>query len=208
MAKTASENKKKSVRIVLRFLVAALGLMFASYDICSAAVAPQKSFSSAEEAVKAAMAAARNNNDKELLAIFGAQAKELMYSGDPVADKQRRAQFLKAYDDKNRLVAEKEKTIVVIGNNDWPFPIPLVKQGEGWVFDTNKGREEILNRRIGDNELNAIQVMLAIVDAQREYAMKDRDGDGVFFDRKARWKPGITAPRGYLILARRNRGFD
>jgi Protein of unknown function (DUF2950) len=179
MAKTASEKRKKSVRIILRFLVAALGLMFAPYDICSAAVAPQKSFSSAEEAVKAAAAAARNNNDKELLTIFGAQAKGLLSSGDPVADKERRANFLAAYDQKNRLVAEGESTILVIGKNEWPFPIPLVKKNDRWVFDTAKGREEILNRRIGDNELSAIQVSLAYFDAQREYARKDRDGDGL-----------------------------
>jgi len=179
MAKTASENKKKSARIILRFLVAALGLMFAPYDICSAAVAPQKSFSSGEEAVKAAVAAARNNNDKELLTIFGTQAKDLLSSGDPVADKERRANFLAAYDQKNRLVAEGEGTILVIGKNEWPFPIPLVKKNDSWVFDTAKGREEILNRRIGDNELSAIQVSLAYFDAQREYARKDRDGDGL-----------------------------
>jgi hypothetical protein len=68
---------------------------------------------------------------------------------------------------------------LVVGSNDWPFPIPLVKKSEGWIFDTDKGREEILNRRIGQNELAAIQVSLAYVDAQREYAMKDRDGDGI-----------------------------
>jgi hypothetical protein len=102
-----------------------------------------------------------------------------MSSGDPVADKQRRAGFLKAYEEKNRLVTEKEKTIVVLGKNDWPFPIPVVKRGDKWVFDTDAGREEILNRRIGENELNVIQVCLALVDAQREYAMKDRDGSGV-----------------------------
>jgi len=67
----------------------------------------------------------------------------------------------------------------VIGKDDWPFPIPLVKKGDSWFFDTEKGREEVLNRRIGQNELSTIQTMLAIVDAQREYAVKDLDGDGV-----------------------------
>jgi hypothetical protein len=146
---------------------------------CFAATAQQKSFASAAEAVKAAVSAAKSNDDKELLAIFGAQAKELISSGDRVADKQRRAGFLKAYDEKNSLVTEGENTILVIGNNAWPFPIPLVKKGDSWVFDTAQGKEEILNRRIGENELDSIQVCLAIVDAQREYAMKDRDGNGV-----------------------------
>jgi hypothetical protein len=144
-----------------------------------AATVQQKTFPSAEEAVKAAVAAAKNNDEKELMAIFGAQAKDMLFSGDPVADRQRRAQFYKAYDEKNRLVTEGQNMIVVVGNNDWPFPIPLAKSGSGWAFDTAKGKEEIINRRIGQNELDAIQVCLAYVDAQREYAMKDRDGDGL-----------------------------
>jgi hypothetical protein len=158
---------------------AAVIVSFAVSQAAFAAAAAQKTFASAEEAVKAAIAAARKNDDTELLAIFGAQAKELISSGDAVADKERRARFLKAYDEKNRLVKEGEKTIVVIGKDDWPFPIPLVKKGNNWLFDTEAGREEILNRRIGENELNTIQVLLAVVDAQREYAMKDRDGDGL-----------------------------
>jgi hypothetical protein len=145
----------------------------------SASAPQQKTFPSAADAVKAAISAAKSNDDKELLAIFGAQAKDLISSGDALADKQRRAQFIKAFDEMNRLVVDGENTIVVIGKNEWPFPIPLVKKGESWVFDTAKGREEILNRRIGDNELSAIQASLAYFDAQREYAQKDRDGDGL-----------------------------
>jgi len=147
--------------------------------ISHAAAAQQKSFASAEEAVKTAVTAARANNEKDLLAIFGVQAKDLLSSGDPVADKQRREGFIKAYDEKNRVMADGTNMILVIGPNDWPFPIPLVKKGDGWVFDTDKGKEEILNRRIGQNELDVIQVSLAYVDAQREYAMKDRDGSGL-----------------------------
>jgi hypothetical protein len=141
-----------------------------------AASAPQqKSFSSPEDAVKAIIQAGRDNSDKELIAIFGPGAKDIIFSGDPVADKERRANFLKAYDEKNSLVAQGEDRILVIGKNDWPFPIPLAKKGQGWVFDTEKGRQEILNRRIGANELFTIQTVLAVVDAQREYATKDRD---------------------------------
>jgi hypothetical protein len=173
------KTKKSSVSSSLQSLVAAAALLFALNGVCWAAVAQQKSFSSAEEAVKAAVAAARSNDDKELLAIFGAQAKEILFSGDTVADKQRRAQFVKAYDEKNRLVTEGENTILVVGNNEWPFPIPVVNSGRNWIFDTAKGREEILNRRIGDNELYTIQVMLVLVDAQREYAIKDRNRDGL-----------------------------
>ena len=165
--------------------------IFVLSGISYAAAAQQKTFPSAEEAVKAAVAAARSDSDKELLAIFGAQAKDLLLSGDAVADKQRRARFLKAYDEKNSLVTEGDNRIVVVGNNNWPFPIPLVKKGDGWVFDTAKGKEEILNRRIGQNELDAIQVSLAYVDAQREYAMKSRDGGGLRgYAEKFRSDPG------------------
>ena len=178
-----NENKKskgKSLWFWSQMVVgAAIIMSLALSQAAFAAAAQQKTFASAEEAVKAAVAAARSDGDKELLAIFGAQAKDLMFSGDAVADKQRRARFLKAYDEKNSLVADSENRIVVVGNDNWPFPIPLVKKGDSWVFDTAKGREEILNRRIGTNELNAIQVTLALVDAQREYAMKDRDGDRI-----------------------------
>jgi hypothetical protein len=114
-----------------------------------------------------------------LLAIFGANAKEILFSGDAVADKERRGQFIAAYDEKNRLATKGEETILIVGKQEWPFPIPVVKKGQSWVFDTEKGKEEILNRRIGENELNTIQVMLAIVDAEREYAIKDRNRDGL-----------------------------
>jgi hypothetical protein len=150
-----------------------------NYNFSFAAAAQQKSFSSAEEAVKAAIAAAKKGDEKELAVIFGPGSRELLHSGDPVADKQRRADFLKAYDERNRLVVEGENTVLVVGKTDWPLPIPLVKKGDGWVFDAAKGKEEVLNRRIGQNELNTIQVVLAYVDAQREYARKDRDGDGL-----------------------------
>ena len=171
-------NKRKSMWQCVAFGTAVL-MLFAFTGTPFAATVQQKTFQSAEEAVKAAVAAAKSNDDKELIAIFGAQAKNLISSGDPVADKQRRAQFLAAYDERNRLATEGENTILVIGKNEWPFPIPLTKKGESWVFDTDKGREEILNRRIGQNELDAIQVSLAYVDAQREYAMKVRGKEGL-----------------------------
>jgi hypothetical protein len=139
----------------------------------------QKSFSSAEEAVTALVTAARNNDDKELSAIFGRDAKDLLYSGDEVADRQRREKFLKTFDEKNSLSPAGDSMILMIGKNDWPFPIPIAKKGNTWFFDTQKGKEEILDRRIGEDELYTIQTCLAIVDAQREYAISDRDGDNL-----------------------------
>ena len=183
--KVLNMPRVKIVLVLLSFLsVVVTGRSFG-------AALQQKSFASAEEAVKAAIAAARADTEQDLLAIFGPKAKDLISSGDPVADKQRREAFIKAYDEKNRLVGEGAAMTLVVGSNDWPFPIPLVKKGEGWVFDTEKGREEVLNRRIGDNELSAIQVSLAYCDAQREYAQKDRDGDGlVEYAQKLRSDPG------------------
>ncbi|MBI4526728.1 MAG: DUF2950 domain-containing protein [Deltaproteobacteria bacterium] len=175
-----NEQRKKTVLSTLRTaLGAAMTLMIAVCEFSFAATAQQKPFPSAEDAVKAVVTAAKNNDDKELLAIFGPGAKELIFSGDPVADKHRRAQFLKAYDEKIRLDHQGDKVVMMIGKDDWPFPIPLIKKGAGWVFNTDAGKEEILNRRIGENELHAIQVCRAIVDAQREYAMKNRTGDGL-----------------------------
>ncbi|MGE5060236.1 MAG: DUF2950 domain-containing protein [Betaproteobacteria bacterium] len=172
-----SGKKRKKHATGLRSCLAALGIF--AFIISSTPASAQKMFSSPEEAVKAAIAAARSNNDKELLAIFGAQAKEILFSGDPVADKQRRAEFVAAYDQANRLSTEGEDRILIAGKQDWPFPIPIVKKGQSWMFDTEQGKQEVLNRRIGGNELFTIQTMLAIVDAEREYAMKDRDRNGL-----------------------------
>ena len=145
----------------------------------SFAAEKQKTFASAEEAVKALISAARNNDDSEIVAIFGPDGKDLIFSGDKVADKQRREKFLADYDEQNKLVPEGDSMILVISKKDWPFPIPVAKKGGKWFFDTKKGKEEVLNRRIGMNELFTIQTVLAVVDAQREYAMIDHDGDGL-----------------------------
>jgi hypothetical protein len=145
-----------------------------------AAEAKQKGFKSPEEAVTALVEAVKGNDTKGLMAIFGPAGKELIFSGDTVADKVGRERFITAYEGQHKLVNEGDaKVILVVGKEEWPLPIPLVKQGEIWLFNTKEGKEEILNRRIGKNELNAIKVCLAYVDAQREYATKDRDGDKV-----------------------------
>lgn len=169
----------RSKNITLAAGAAFLTAMILLPELSLGASAQQKSFASAEEAAKAAVAAARNNDVKELSAIFGAPAKEILFSADAVADKQRRERFLAAYDQKNRLATEKDSTILIVGNQEWPFPIPLVKKSNTWIFDSEKGKQEILNRRIGENELFTIQACLAVVDAQREYAIKDRNRDGL-----------------------------
>jgi len=148
------------------------------YPPANAAAAGQKFFSSPEGAVEAVVSALKSNDQKMLAAILGRGSKDLIFSGDEVADRESRELFLRSYEAKNKLekVGDK-KAILYVGNEDWPLPIPLVKKGKLWFFHTKEGKEEIINRRIGKNELNVIRVCMAYVDAQREYALKDRDGD-------------------------------
>ncbi len=144
-----------------------------------AADAAQKSFATPEEAVKALVEAVRAGDTKALMAILGPEARPLIFSGDKVADKEGRQHLVDAYDQAHKLEPVGDtKVIVSIGKDDWPLATPLVKAGDAWRFDTAAGKEEILNRRIGRNELNTIQVCLAIVDAQREYARMGHDGGG------------------------------
>lgn len=174
-------KRKKGVLYCLGVvIVAALVMAAGLYQTTAAAVANQKTFKSPEGAVKALIDAIKANDTKELLMIFGPAGKDVISSGDEVADKETREWFAQKYEQKNKLVWEGDKKVILdIGTDDWPMPIPLVKKGDNWVFDTEAGKEEILSRRIGRNELSVIQVCLAYVDAQREYALKDRDGDGI-----------------------------
>jgi len=173
-------NKELSARCAFRLFAAAVILMiFIFSGVNAGAAVKQKGFATPEEAVKAFAAAMKSNDERELLSIFGTAGKELISSGDPVSDKQRREKFISDYDRKNSIAPEGSKMVLIIGEKDWPFPVPLVKKGDQWFFDTKAGKEEILNRRIGENELSTVQTLLAIVDAQREYAMHDRDNDGI-----------------------------
>jgi hypothetical protein len=139
----------------------------------------QRTFASPDDAVAALIDALKTGDTTTLAAIFGPESEDILSSGDPVADRAGYERFSNRFEQKNRLeAASAEKVLLSIGDDDWPFPIPIVKEVGTWRFDTGAGREEILARRIGRNELDVIQVCLAIVDAQREYALKDRNGDG------------------------------
>jgi hypothetical protein len=147
----------------------------------SAKALKQKTFGSPEAAFKAMVNAMKGCDTGELTVIFGPGGINLVSSGDDVADKTERDNFVRAYDEKNKIeTINGNKSILYVGNNDWPMPIPVVKNGNGWRFDTKAGKEEIIQRRIGRNELNTIQTCQAYVDAQLEYAPGDYDGDGLF----------------------------
>jgi hypothetical protein len=142
----------------------------------TAAESKQKTFGSPEEAVKALVAAA--GDAKAILNILGAEARAIINSGDAVADKEARERFLKAYKEANQLMKSgDDMALLVVGKDEWIFPIPIVKDAAGWRFDTKEGREEILNRRIGRNELSVIQAVRAYVDAQRDYYLRNPQND-------------------------------
>jgi hypothetical protein len=162
-----------------RLLTAAV-LAFAMASVANA----QQSFKTPEEAVEALASAAKAHDRKGVLAVLGPDATDLVSSGDEVADRSDRDRVIEAYDAKHQVVMEgADKAVLIIGREDWPFPIPLVRKDGTWRFDTAAGREEILFRRIGRNELSAIQAILAYVDAQHEYAEKGVAGNGVYAQR-------------------------
>ena len=164
------------------FIVPVFVITFALSLLWTASGAPaaaQKRFSSPEKAVQTLVAAVRANDVKEMIAILGPGSKELVSSGDELADKVGREKFLKAYDQKNTLQhGAQGKMTLCTGDDNWPMPIPIVKKGTTWVFDAREGKQQILNRRIGRNELHVMDVLHAYVDAQLEYASKNWSGSG------------------------------
>ncbi len=136
-------------------------------------------FASPEEAANALVAAVRAGDGKTIARLMGPGSEEWLFTGDTVADKAEWARFIAAYERKNAFErAGDAKATLVIGDDGWPFPAPLVKKGDRWNFDAAAGREEVINRRVGRNELDTIQTLLAAVDAQREYAATDADRNG------------------------------
>ncbi|MGC9965686.1 MAG: DUF2950 domain-containing protein [Syntrophobacteraceae bacterium] len=182
----------------------------------------QKEFRSPEEAVQALFQALKNCDSNELMAILGPDAKDLVYSGDAFADNEMREVAVKIFQENNVIVkAGFQKAVLELGRNHWPLPIPIVEENGNWRFDTKAGKEEILNRRIGRNELGAIQSCLAYVDAQLEYAQQSRDGevlpeyaqkflsepgkrDGLYWETKRDEPP---SPAGIFMANARQEGY-
>jgi hypothetical protein len=189
----------------------------------AAAAAPavrQTRFPTPETAVEALITANRDNDKSALLAIFGPAGAKLINSGDPVEDRRGRVRFVTAYEAAHRIELEgQDKAVLVVGREDWPLPIPLVREPAGWRFDTQSGKEEILNRRIGRNELKVIEICRGYVVAQREYAALKVGGlsefarqftsapgqrDGLYWPAK----PGdAESPLGPLVADARASGY-
>jgi len=163
------------MRIANRLAVlAVLSTLVGTRGMCAT---DQKTFASPGEAVRALVKAAEDGNQEEMLAVLGDDGKELVYSGDPVQDKTGMEKFVKSYKAKHAIVTEDEKTrILQVGTKDWPMPIPIVNDGGKWRFDAAAGKEELLYRRIGRNELGAIASCHGYIDAQLDYAAVGHDG--------------------------------
>jgi hypothetical protein len=187
----------------------------------AAAAAKQKTFASAEQAMEAFAAAVKAHDVPALKTMLGGAGEAILESGDPVEDKATRQRFTDAYAESHKLDVKGKSAWIVVGKDDWPLPIPIVQGSGGWAFDAKAGKEELLNRRIGRNELSTIQAVLAYVDAQNEYYQRNPEKqpllhyaqkfvsspgkrDGLYFATKADEK---LSPLGPLFDARHAAGY-
>jgi Protein of unknown function (DUF2950) len=182
----------------------------------------QQHFASPEAAAAALVAAVKTGDQAAMLGVLGPDAKSIVESGDAVADRQGGERFVASYDAAHALETPNAgRAELVIGEDRWPFPIPIVKEGAGWRFDTAAGQEEVLDRRIGRNERATIQTCLAIVDAQRDYYTRNPDKDPLLhyarrFDSSKGKRDGLyfptaegeqESPLGSLVAQARDEGY-
>ncbi|MEI7632997.1 MAG: DUF2950 domain-containing protein [bacterium] len=178
----ASAGKSHAWRMATLFIV-----MTTLFPLVSAAAdqppttETQTTFASAEQAVKTLVSAAKTKDMEALGKLFGPKGRDLLSSGNEAEDKNNLELFTSASLQLTRIVKDRAETsaTLYIGKHGWPFPIPLMKADGRWYFDTELGREEVLNRRVGRNEISATRVCRALVKAQQEYHAKDRDGDNI-----------------------------
>lgn len=156
------------------------GTVDAASTPAKAKTSAQKAFATPDEAFQALADAAKANDSKTLAALLGPAGSSVIHSGDAVRDKQSTEQFAASYAEKHSIEKQGDtKATLVVGKDDWPLPIPAVKGSRGWTLDGAVGARELLARRIGQNELDVIEIMRAIVDAEQDYATEDRNGDGL-----------------------------
>nr|WP_298719121.1 DUF2950 domain-containing protein [uncultured Steroidobacter sp.] len=160
------------------FALRALAVVLLAITSACSRLTSQQDFASSEDAVSALVAAARSNDTSGLVKVLGSEAKAAIDSGDVVQDKNARERFVRAYDAEHTLSGDPAgPRTLLVGTDRWPFPFPLVQSNGRWQFDSAAGTEEIVNRRIGANELATIQSCLAFVDAEREYYMRNPQRD-------------------------------
>lgn len=189
---------KTSARVSCWLVVAVTVLAALAGAGTSVAAAPRAqqaqptSFDTPQAAAAALFEAAKAKDRKAIVAILGPAVRTWILSGDPVQDAQRVERFVAAYGQKSSIGNEGDaKAVLTVGDDGFPFPFPIVKSDGKWRFDPEAGREELLNRAIGRNELSTIEALLAVVDAQRDYARLDRDDDGAAdYARRFRSRPG------------------
>ncbi len=158
------------------------GLAFAAALLQAAPQQSQRAFATPQEAIQATIDAAEHNDAAALLQLFGPDGKDILESGDPAQDKDSRAEFARSAHEKLQMEqdpANPDRVTFAVGEQDWPFPVPVVRKDGKWRLDPTSGRMEILARRVGRNELNAMEVSRGYVEAQLEFASEDRDRDGV-----------------------------
>jgi hypothetical protein len=158
--------------------ILSLMLVVAALVTTTACGVRQKSYGSAEEATQALLGAVKDGKTRSLLQVLGPDTEAMVESGDPVQDQNAREAFLSEYEAAHTIVTDDQgRTVLQVGADPWPFPFPLIEENGKWRFDSTEGVEEIINRRVGANELYTIQACLAYVDAQREYYLRNPDGD-------------------------------
>jgi hypothetical protein len=146
--------------------------------IASGAAGPKK-FDTPQQAADALVDAAQRFDEVALVQIFGSDGEDIVFSGETAQDRQRASDFVAEAGEKKSVSVDPRRgnrAFLLVGKEDWPFPVPLVKLGDKWFFDAKAGRREMLYRRIGANELDAINICHGYVDAQNEYALQKRDG--------------------------------
>jgi hypothetical protein len=139
----------------------------------------EKTFATPGEATLALYTAVKSGDGQTVAAIFGSNSNDILHTGDDVADKNMADNFIRRYEQMHRVVIEPDQTATLyIGAENWPLPISIVKNSSGaWYFDTESGKKEILQRRVGTNENDAIEILHALVDAQHDYALETHDGE-------------------------------
>jgi hypothetical protein len=180
---TSSSNLLQALLAMVPFCLLALTLQAAPQAAQkTAARRAAKAFDSPQKAAEALIAAVEKFDEAALEEIFGPDGRDLILTGEEALDRQRIANFAALARQKSSVSVDPkypDVATLIVGEEDWPLPVLIVKQGGKWSFDAGTGRQEILYRRIGDNELNAIRVCLGFVEAQHEYALVKRDGSGV-----------------------------